>query len=245
VAKAPGESLIRDILDGIFRGTLKAGDRLPAFDRIARQHRMSVVSVREAVHKLRLMGLVRIQQGGGTFLVENIPSIADILDARKYVEAATCLLAAANATEADFRALNQIIEGMEEDFARRDTVAYTQKDLEFHLAIGRMSKNAILAAFLENIQELLYYLQERTHMLRGTLKRAYRFHPAIGAHLTRRDGPAAQALIMDHIESVKKAWNALDKRKMGRERTSAKGGKTKQAMTLGRGGRGRDVRPAV
>jgi DNA-binding transcriptional regulator YhcF (GntR family) len=43
VAKAPGESLIRDILDGIFRGTLKAGDRLPAFDRMGRQHRMSVV----------------------------------------------------------------------------------------------------------------------------------------------------------------------------------------------------------
>ena len=43
MAKAPSESFIRDILDSIFRGTLKIGDHLPAFDRMGRQHRMSVV----------------------------------------------------------------------------------------------------------------------------------------------------------------------------------------------------------
>jgi hypothetical protein len=43
VAKAPSKSLVRDILASISRGTLKVGDRLPAFDRMGRQHRMSVV----------------------------------------------------------------------------------------------------------------------------------------------------------------------------------------------------------
>jgi GntR family transcriptional regulator, transcriptional repressor for pyruvate dehydrogenase complex len=245
VAKTPGESLIREILDGIFRGALKAGDRLPAFDRMARQHRMSVVSVREAIHKLRLMGLVRIRQGGGTFLVENIPSIPDILDTRKHLEGVACLLAAEHATEADFRALDRIVNGMAEDFARRDTVAYTQKDLQLHLAIGRMSRNAILSAFLENIQELLYYLQERTHMLRGTIERAYRFHPAIAAALRKRDGPAARTLIMDHIESVKKAWSAYDRKKTSRGKPLAKGGRPEPAMRLGQGGRDRAGRPAL
>jgi GntR family transcriptional regulator, transcriptional repressor for pyruvate dehydrogenase complex len=244
VAKAPGESLIRDILDGIFSGTLKAGDRLPAFDWMAKQHRMSVVSVREATHKLRLMGLVRIRQGGGTFLVENIPSIIDILDTRKHLEAVACLLAVENATEADFRALDRIIDGMKEDYARRDTVAYTQKDLGFHLAIGRMSKNAILSAFLENIQDLLYYLQERTHMLRGTLQRAYRFHPAIAEALKRRNGPAAQTLIMDHIESVKKAWNAFDKRKTPPGKAATKGGGSRPTTKRKGGGQGGVARPA-
>jgi DNA-binding transcriptional regulator YhcF (GntR family) len=48
VAKAASESLIRDILAVIFRGTPKAGDRLPAVDRMGSQHRMRVVSVRWA-----------------------------------------------------------------------------------------------------------------------------------------------------------------------------------------------------
>ena len=41
--KAPSKSLIRDILDDIFLETPKVGDRLPAFDRMGGQHRMSVV----------------------------------------------------------------------------------------------------------------------------------------------------------------------------------------------------------
>jgi hypothetical protein len=43
VAKTPSESLLHDILDSIFRGTLKIGDRLLSFDRMGRHHHLSVV----------------------------------------------------------------------------------------------------------------------------------------------------------------------------------------------------------
>ena len=234
MARNPRDSLIRIILDGIFQGKLKAGDRLPTLEAMARAHRMSVASVREAIHKLSLMGLVRIQQGGGTFLAENVPSILDILDARKHVEGATCLLAARRGTKEDFEVLADIIRGMEEDFSRGDSVAYTRRDLEFHLAIGRMSKNVILSAFLENIQDLLYYLQERTHMLRGTIQRAYRYHPKIAAALRARDGLSAQALISDHLDSVMKAWSAFDRPDPRRRKTSTKGGR-KRIGAVGNG----------
>lgn len=234
MAKNLRDSLIRFILDDTFRGKLKAGDRLPTLEAMAKAHRMSVASVREAIHKLSLMGLVRIQQGGGTFLAENVPSIIDILVARKYVEAATCLLAAKNGTKEDFETLARIIRGMEEDYSRGDTVAYTQRDLEFHLAVGRMSKNVILSAFLENIQDLLYYLQQRTHMLRGTIERAHTFHPKIAAALQTRDGISAQALISDHLESVMKAWSAFDRPDPRLRRTSTKGGR-KRVGAVGNG----------
>lgn len=206
-----GDSLIRTILDMIFQGELKAGDRLPAIEEMARRHGISVVSVREAVQKLSLMGLVRIRQGEGTFLGGNIPSIVDILDARRHVEMATCLLAATRGTDEDFRRLDGIVEGMKADFRRRDSVGFTRKDLQFHLAIGRMSGNALLSAFLENIQELLYYLQERTHMLKGTIEMASRFHPEIADALRRRDGPSARLLMSEHIDAVKRAWTAFDR----------------------------------
>lgn len=234
MAKNLRDSLIRFILDEIFRGKLKAGDRLPTLETMAMEHRMSVASVREAIHKLSLMGMVRIQQGGGTFLAENVPSIIDILDARKYVEAATCLLAAKNGTKQDFETLGRIIQGMEEDYSRGDTVAYTQRDLEFHLAVGRMSKNVILSAFLENIQDLLYYLQQRTHMLRGTIERAHTFHPKIAAALQARNGALAQALISDHLDSVMKAWSAFDARGVRRGKALRKGGRSR----IGGGGNG-------
>src|SRR5512140_1459437 len=180
---------------------------------MTREYGMSAVSVREAIHQLSLMGLGHIRHGGGTFLDRNIPSIMDILDARKYVEMAAGFLAARNATDEEQSRLGRIVAVMEEDFRNRDYVAYTKKDLEFHLAIARMSKNILLSAFLENIQDLLYYQQERTHMLQGTIEKAYRFHPQIAEAICQRDGAAARILITEHIEAVKRAWMAYDRGK--------------------------------
>jgi GntR family transcriptional repressor for pyruvate dehydrogenase complex len=213
VAKKVGDNLVRTILDLIFRGKLAAGERLPSIEKMTLEYGMSAVSVREAIHKLSLMGLVHIRQGGGTFLDRNVPSITDILDARKYVEMAAGFLAARNATAEEHARLGRIVAAMEEDFRARDDVSYTKKDLEFHLAIARMSRNVLLSAFLENIQDLLYYLQERTHMLRGTIEKANRFHPQIAKAIRKRDGNKAQELIAAHIEAVKRAWSAYDRSK--------------------------------
>lgn len=218
MAKKVRDSLVRTILDQIFQGKLLAGDRLPSIEELARKYGMSVVSVREAIQKLSLMGLVRVRQGEGTFLDRNIPSILDILDARKYVEMATCLLAARNATEKEHAELSALVARMEEDYRRGDYVAYTEKDLGFHLAIARMSKNVLLSAFLVNIQDLLYYLQQRTHMLQGTIEKAYRFHRLIAEALRERDGSTAQILVTEHIEAVKRAWETYDRGKISTER---------------------------
>jgi len=145
----------------------------------------------------------------------------DILDARKYVEMAAGVLAARNATDEEQARLGRIVAVMDEDFRNRDYVAYTKKDLEFHLAIARMSKNILLSAFLDNIQDLLYYLQERTHMLRGTIEKANRFHPRIAAAIRKRDGNKAQELIAAHIEAVKRAWEAYDRTKRSESATAA------------------------
>jgi len=221
VAKKVGDNLVRTILDLIFQGKISAGDRLPSIEKMTREYGMSAVSVREAIHKLSLMGLVHIRQGGGTFLDRNIPSIMDILDARKYVEMAAGFLAARNATDEEQTRLGRIVGTMEEDFRHRDYVAYTKKDLEFHLAIARMSRNVLLSAFLDNIQDLLYYLQERTHMLRGTIEKANRFHPQIAKAIRKRDGEKAQELIAAHIEAVKRAWEAYDRTKRSEALTAA------------------------
>ncbi len=221
MAKKVRDSLVRTILDRIFQGKLHAGERLPSIEELGRRQKMSVVSVREAIQKLSLMGLVHVRHGGGTFLAEDIPSILEILDARKYVEMATCLLAARNATDEELEELAALISGMRDDFLRDDTVAFTEKDLAFHLAIGRMSRNALLTAFLMNIQDLLYYLQQRTHMLQGTLEQANHYHPLIADAIRKREGDAAQVLMAEHIEAVKRAWGAYDRNQVTKARQAA------------------------
>ena len=86
-----------------------------------------------------------------------------------------------------------------------------------------MSRNVLLTAFLVNIQDLLYYLQQRTHMLQGTIEKANRFHPLIAEAIRKRDGDAAQVLIAEHIEAVKRAWGAYDRDKGSNGKAAATG----------------------
>ena len=48
-------------------------------------------------------------------------------------------------------------------------------------------------------------------MLQGTLEDANRYHPLIAEAIRKREGDAAQVLMAEHIEAVKRAWGAYDR----------------------------------
>ena len=52
----------------ILEGSLKPGDRLPAERELAAELGVSRPSLREAIQKLASKGLLRSQQGGGTYV---------------------------------------------------------------------------------------------------------------------------------------------------------------------------------
>jgi hypothetical protein len=54
--------------------------------------------------------------------------------------------------------------------------------------------------------------------MRGTIEKAYRFHRLIAEALRQRDGSTAQILVTEHIEAVKRAWEAYDRDKKYTER---------------------------
>ena len=66
------ESIVRRIKDGISKGRLTAGHRLPAEREMARQFKTSRVSVREAYRSLEELGVLRIRRGadGGAFIMQ-------------------------------------------------------------------------------------------------------------------------------------------------------------------------------
>lgn len=51
-------------------GEYKPGDKLPTEGELMEKFSVSRITVREAVRKLRTMGLVEVRQGDGTFVKE-------------------------------------------------------------------------------------------------------------------------------------------------------------------------------
>ncbi|PWZ94734.1 FadR family transcriptional regulator, partial [Staphylococcus pseudintermedius] len=60
---------IADILiQQIEEGVLKEGDRLPSIQKLAAEYGVSNASIREALNALRIIGLIDIKHGYGTFV---------------------------------------------------------------------------------------------------------------------------------------------------------------------------------
>jgi GntR family transcriptional regulator, transcriptional repressor for pyruvate dehydrogenase complex len=64
------EQIVQQIEESIVKGTLKAGDQLPAERELAQRFGVSRTAVREAVKALREKGLVEAYSGRGTFITD-------------------------------------------------------------------------------------------------------------------------------------------------------------------------------
>src|SRR5581483_4641776 len=134
----------------ILSGELKVGDRLPAERELADHLEVSRNSVREALHKLEVTGLIESRQGGGTFvreagldsirepisslLITDSAVITDILDARKMIEPPMAQRAALHATAEQISVMQRVLEDQDKAvFAGQST---TDHDSAFHHALA-------------------------------------------------------------------------------------------------------------
>src|SRR6202044_507356 len=145
------EQIVQQIEESILKGSLKAGDQLPAERELAIRFGVSRTAVREAVKALREKGLVEAYSGRGTFITdgtsqaarqlfdlmikigqqEGAPHLAEL---RLILEPGIAALAAARIQEPEIVAMREAVAVM--DRAQKDPEAYIEADLDFHLALA-------------------------------------------------------------------------------------------------------------
>jgi GntR family transcriptional repressor for pyruvate dehydrogenase complex len=152
------EAAIESIIEGIERGRLRRGDRLPAAGELAHELGISVPTLRQALVVLGRAGVVEVRPGkaGGIFLATDlIPTEAishavaleedaaiDTLRARRAIEPAVTLYAARVATDDDYAELEHTVELLREHLGDRSHVM--RADAMFHRALVRACHNRVL-----------------------------------------------------------------------------------------------------
>jgi GntR family transcriptional repressor for pyruvate dehydrogenase complex len=207
----------------ILEGSLKPGDRLPAERELAAEFGVSRPSLREAIQKLASKGLLRSQQGGGTYvtaaleasffdpwqaMVGSYPNLReDMLEFRRMLEGQAAEWAAERATEADLQRLGQAFEQLQEAVAGSDIAARAAADIAFHQAIGEAAHNALIAHLSS---ALLRLMQDSIELNLGELKNVAAAgqllasqHAAIHAAIRERKPQAARAGAETHIDFVR------------------------------------------
>ena len=219
------DSIVEEIKNKIISGELKDGDMLASQDELAKSMQISRPSLREALRRLQLMGLIEFQHGRGTFVKTVQPqdfmnpisgflpidkkTAYELLEARLYLESSVAALAAQKATEKDIQSLEGVLLEMEDAAAKLDVNEFTKLDVKFHLLIAEGSRNKILFQVVNILRGLLQKLVNRvfdTHQdrLEETFNHTIGYHREILDSVKFHDISKARKAMEKHINDVQR-----------------------------------------
>lgn len=205
--------------DKITTGFYKDGDQLPPEPILCEMFGVSRITVREALKKLNMMGLIDIQQGKGTFvksvdlsvfmrpLFQKIKfeeiDVEAIYSARTYIEMGTARLAAENRTEGDLAVLEGILRNLKHQISVGDLIGVADYDQAFHVEVARISRNPILLACVETLEDISTACIKRHNKYMEMMDNCYSEHYAIFTAIRDSDAAAAEAAMVHHTQNSK------------------------------------------
>jgi GntR family transcriptional repressor for pyruvate dehydrogenase complex len=214
------EKVYEQIRDMIYRGQLKAGERLMPERELAEVLRVGRPTVREAIQKLIDQGIVESRRGVGTFVLgeesrrENKPllqvlngqdfSILEFLEVRMALECNSAALAAKRATEEDLRLLEESVSRLRGERERSERLL--ENELSFHMNVAYATKNTVQVHLMKSFYDVLYYGMNRAFPTliqdRDLDELAFEHHLRIYEAIKNRDTNLARETMERHILSV-------------------------------------------
>ncbi len=150
----------------ISSGKLAPGDKIPSERELAAELRISRQSIREALNRAEVMGLIKVRQGEGSFILSSVkgalkPPLAliieqeaarifDFLEIRKLVEGWCAEKAALEATGEELQGMQEILEKMKKVVSKDKQ--WEKLDLELHLSFAKATHNVIAVHIMEALK---------------------------------------------------------------------------------------------
>jgi GntR family transcriptional regulator, transcriptional repressor for pyruvate dehydrogenase complex len=213
IYEAVAEQIQRRILED-----LEPGDALPPERELVRMFGVSRSSVRDAIRKLELLGLVEARQGSRTVvrepsadalstpltsvLLQKRKVIAELLDFRKMIEPPLARRAALHATPVQIAGMEEILRRQEAKLGSGEPAV--SEDSELHYSIALAAENSVLLKVVDVLMDLLRKTRERSLQTEGRQQKSLAGHRRILAALKRGDAPAAEAAMRRHLSEIEK-----------------------------------------
>ena len=195
---------------------MKPGDMLPPERELAEKFSVSRSSIRDAIRRLELVGMVEPRQGSGTVvrevsanaiinpltsvLVQKRKLVVELLDVRKMLEPPLAARAASHASAGDVAEMEDILRRQDEKLRRGE--AAIDEDSEFHYTIAMASNNSVVLKVLDVLMDLLRETRERLLQVEGRPQKSIAGHRRILSAIKRHDPLAAELAMRRHIEEV-------------------------------------------
>lgn len=210
------EQLADALAVGIRDGQLQPGQRLPTESALVERFGVSRGVVREALSRLKTLGLIDSRQGSGAYVKQlpqpaleqlvlapdgSVDAVLQMVEVRRALEAESAALAAARRTPQALKQIKLAVQALDKAVAAGgDGVA---EDVAFHTAIAQATNNPFLLATLAYLNQFLTNATRVTRANEATrddLAQAVRDeHAAIVAAVEAGDVPAARLAGATHM----------------------------------------------
>jgi GntR family transcriptional regulator, transcriptional repressor for pyruvate dehydrogenase complex len=203
-------------LEQFIREELKPGDKLPSERELAQSCKVSRSSIRDAMRRLELMGMVEPRQGAGTIVRQVSPDalvnpltavllrqrkhVAELLEVRSMIEPAIAALAAQHINPEQLARMEEILRRQGEKVNRNEPAI--EEDSEFHYTIATAAQNSVLLHVLDVLMDMLRESRERNMQVEGRPQKSFEGHKRIFTALCRGDAQSAEAAMRRHLDEV-------------------------------------------
>lgn len=214
----------------ITNGILKVGEPLPSERNLSEKLGVSRSALREALGRLRGMGIIATEHGKGSYVTRLSPDVDtspllhlfgsqprtlyDLMEVRAVLESEASRLAALRATQADLVMIRRRFEEMQKTDQALSLEAHAQRDHAFHRAINEASHNPILVHTLESLEALMLrsvFASVCNLYHRPALKRIIdRQHQRLLAAIEAHDTQLAARVSREHIEGLKEMFMEIE-----------------------------------
>ncbi|HEY0920924.1 FadR/GntR family transcriptional regulator [Devosia sp.] len=210
------EQVARRLLELIRSGNLRPGDQLPSEKDLATMMDVSQPSVREALRGLQILGIIRWERGGHSFVSSlevaemlsllqslvplNADNVETLYQARVFIDGGIGRMAAPRISDEAVGRLRKLV-AVQATLAD-DPIGFRVSDLEFHQII----LDACANPFLDRIANSLYGLGMEYRRVAsetpGVITQSVRDHEAIVEALAAHDPDRTAAAMEQHMKNV-------------------------------------------
>jgi DNA-binding FadR family transcriptional regulator len=150
------DRVINAIQKDISQGKYKPGQKIPAEPELMVQYAVGRSTIREAIKTLAMSGILRVQQGAGTFVNETLQTesldqrlrradFEEINQVRRMLDYEIVRLAAQNHTKENLHKIQIHLEQRKKAILEQEYQQCMEADIGFHMAIAQASGNNVLA----------------------------------------------------------------------------------------------------
>lgn len=203
------EDRIRQLIDS---GELPAGELLPNEHELARRFGVGRTSVRAALQRLQIAGLVDVERGRGWLVVARAPGgdeapttdderdrrfeLAQLFDVRIALETTATGLAAHNASREE---LGRIVDADDAHRRAQDVDEMLQTDERFHALIVDAARNAVLRNMYAMLIPELREFRRGCYADGSAGKQSSDGHGLVVQFLRNRDEAGARTAMASHL----------------------------------------------